>query len=183
VSASSQRRVIDGVLFGYLQFVLDGAVRLLTIPFFLGVLGPQLMGLRAAVLELVGYLQVANPGTAQSMQAIVEKDCRRGLDRLSPRCADRRAHARRGAERDPLYTCLRRCDCRDTARCASLVSAGGLAKASEPSTVLHGDAVDDCRDMASPRSLVRHSSTSCGDTLRRSLTSVCRALRCCRVYP
>ncbi len=78
MSASSQRRVIDGVLFGYLQFVLDGAVRLLTIPFFLGVLGPQLMGLRAAVLELVGYLQVANPGTAQSMQAIVEKDVRDG---------------------------------------------------------------------------------------------------------
>ncbi|MEM7379330.1 MAG: hypothetical protein AAF460_17735, partial [Pseudomonadota bacterium] len=46
--------------------------------FFLSALGPQLMGLRAAVLELVGYLQVANPGTAQSMQAVIEKNVRDG---------------------------------------------------------------------------------------------------------
>lgn len=36
------------------------------------------MGLRAAVLELVGYLQIANPGTVQSMQAVVEKEVRDG---------------------------------------------------------------------------------------------------------
>ncbi len=70
--------MLDGVVFGYLQFVLDGAVRLLTIPFFLSILGPQLMGLRAAVLEMVGYLQAANPGTAQAMQATVEKNVRGG---------------------------------------------------------------------------------------------------------
>ncbi|MEM9601340.1 MAG: hypothetical protein AAGA11_00635 [Pseudomonadota bacterium] len=78
MSGSNQKRVIDGVLFGYIQFALDGAVRLLTIPFFLSALGPQLMGLRAAVLELVGYLQSANPGTAQSMQAVIEKNVRDG---------------------------------------------------------------------------------------------------------
>ncbi|MEM6984988.1 MAG: hypothetical protein AAF499_00485, partial [Pseudomonadota bacterium] len=78
MSGSSQKRVIDGVLFGYVQFVLDGAIRLLTIPIFLSALGPQLMGLRAAVLEIVGYLQVANPGTAEAMQAVVEKEVRNG---------------------------------------------------------------------------------------------------------
>jgi len=55
---------------------IDGAIRLATMPLLLTWLGPHAMGFRAAVLELIGYIQKINPGTSQTMQALIEKDIR-----------------------------------------------------------------------------------------------------------
>ncbi len=73
---SATKRFIDGVLFGYIHMFIDGAIRLLTMPLLLTWLGPQVMGFRAAVLELIGYFQKINPGTSQTMQAMIEREIR-----------------------------------------------------------------------------------------------------------
>ncbi len=77
---STTKRFIDGVLFGYVHMFIDGAIRLLTMPLLLTWLGPQAMGFRAAVLELIGYFQKINPGTSQTMQALIEREIRPDAD-------------------------------------------------------------------------------------------------------
>lgn len=77
---STTKRFIDGVLFGYVHMFIDGAIRLLTMPLLLTWLGPNVMGFRAAILELIGYVQKINPGTSQTMQALIEKDIRPDAD-------------------------------------------------------------------------------------------------------
>ena len=77
---SATKRFIDGVLFGYVHMFIDGAIRLLTMPLLLTWLGPQVMGFRAAILELIGYFQKINPGTSQTMQALIESEIRPDAD-------------------------------------------------------------------------------------------------------
>jgi|GEM_PF-1797158 len=77
---SSTKRFIDGVLFGYVHMFIDGAIRLITMPLLLTWLGPQAMGFRAAVLEIIGYFQKINPGTSQTMQALIEREIRPDAD-------------------------------------------------------------------------------------------------------
>lgn len=77
---STTKRFIDGILFGYVHMFIDGAIRLLTMPLLLTWLGPQVMGFRAAILELIGYFQKVNPGTSQTMQALIEKEIRPGAN-------------------------------------------------------------------------------------------------------
>ncbi|MGB0866227.1 MAG: hypothetical protein ACPGSC_06945, partial [Granulosicoccaceae bacterium] len=77
---SAIKRFIDGVLFGYVHMFIDGAIRLLTMPLLLTWLGPQAMGFRAAILELIGYFQKINPGTSQTMQAMIEREIRPDAD-------------------------------------------------------------------------------------------------------
>lgn len=77
---SATKRFIDGVLFGYVHMFIDGAIRLLTMPLLLTWLGPQVMGFRAAILELIGYVQKINPGTSQTMQAMIEREIRPDAD-------------------------------------------------------------------------------------------------------
>lgn len=77
---SATKRFIDGVLFGYVHMFIDGAIRLLTMPLLLTWLGPQVMGFRAAILELIAYFQKINPGTSQTMQAMIESEIRPDAD-------------------------------------------------------------------------------------------------------
>lgn len=77
---SATKRFIDGVFFGYIHMFIDGAIRLVTMPLLLTWLGPQVMGFRAAILELIGYFQKINPGTSQTMQALIERDIRPDTD-------------------------------------------------------------------------------------------------------
>ncbi len=71
---SRTSRVLSGLLVSYTLFFFGNIVRFFLTPFFLRVIGPELMGLRSFVDELLHYARLSDFGLGSTVQAVVAKE-------------------------------------------------------------------------------------------------------------
>lgn len=75
---SRTQRVIEALGANYLSFAITALIKLFITPFFLGYLGPELMGFKSFIRELLCYFQLTGFGVKPGIAAIVSKEFQQG---------------------------------------------------------------------------------------------------------
>ncbi len=73
-STGRSRRALVGLVTGYISFVFYSLLRFFITPYFLRVLGPELMGLRAFIAETINYTKMTNFGISSAVTMITAKE-------------------------------------------------------------------------------------------------------------
>jgi len=72
-------RVVHGLTATYASFVVKAGTKLLVTPFYLAVLGPELMGFKSFIGETMAYFDLFDFGVGTGLTAIVAKDLQSGV--------------------------------------------------------------------------------------------------------
>ncbi len=76
---SRSKRVIHALGANYLLFAAKSAARFFVTPFYLSVLGAELIGLVAFIRETLNYVQLTNLGVPRAIAAVVARDAQAGM--------------------------------------------------------------------------------------------------------